>query len=917
MWFEIAAELPADRIAELAELDSVQYIEPASELTFRNSSNRWIVQSNVLNVTPIYDNGIRGEGQIVGVIDGRAYATHCSLSGGKILFYNATSGSDTHGTHVSCTAVGNAGVDDNTRGVAYMGNMVFALIPSFNETAVNNALTLHANQGARLHTNSWGDDGTTSYNSMARGFDLFHYQLEDNLACLAVTNTSTLRNPENAKNLLAVGASQDTPSQQNHCSGGTGPTADGRRKPEIYAPGCNTTSASVSACGTTNLTGTSMACPAVAGTGALVRQYYVDGYYPSGAANAADGFVPSGALIKATLLNSAVDMTGITGYPSNQEGWGRVLADNALHFIGQSRKLAVLEDVRNANGLSTGQSQEYALNVQSNSQQLRVTLVWVDPPASANTGTAAAAVNNLNLEVESPIGQVFRGNVFSGGVSVTGGSFDNSNNVEQVHVNSPTAGIWTVRVTGANVAQGTQGYALIATGDVLPAQVPLVIQLPNGAPSSMTPGVAANVDVVITNGAETLVPGTAKLHYSYDNGPFIEAPLTPAGGDAFVATLPAALCANNPRYYFIAQGDGGTTVTSPSGAPGNFHTAIVGAVEIRFHDNFQTNQLWSVTNFPNGGGTFRGQWERGVPAGGGARGDPPTDYDGSGQCYLTENGAGDTDVDNGSTVLTSPAVNLTGLVTAEISYARWYSNTFGAAPQADIFTVQVSSNNGLSWTTLEVVGPTTTSPNPEVNGGWFYKTYAINGVVPLTSQFRVRFIADDAASGSVVEAAVDAVTVRGLSCEDPVQTPSAPTGVSATDGACLGVGVSWTASDGALFYEVWRNTVDAPGSATLLQSGVSGTTYDDASTAVGDSYYYFVSACNGSGCSSLSASDVGIRGMSADFNNDGIVDGADIQGFVEAFILDPFYDDCADLASPIGELDAVDIGAFVDILLVP
>ncbi|MBK8269601.1 MAG: S8 family serine peptidase [Planctomycetes bacterium] len=268
-WFEISAEVPANMVASLARLSCVQYIEPAGEITLRNSTNRWIVQSNVTNVTPLYTAGIHGEGQVVGVIDGKADRQHCSLSGTKILFYNTSeSPDDVHGTHVSCTAVGNAGIDDNTRGVAYLGNMVFNTIPAFNETAVNSALTAHSNQGARIHTNSWGDDGTTSYNSMCRGFDLFNYQHEDDLVCLAVTNTGSLKNPENAKNLLAVGASADTPNQANFCSGGTGPTADSRRKPEIFAPGCSTTSATPGTCGTTNLTGTSMASPAVAGTAA-------------------------------------------------------------------------------------------------------------------------------------------------------------------------------------------------------------------------------------------------------------------------------------------------------------------------------------------------------------------------------------------------------------------------------------------------------------------------------------------------------------------------------------------------------------------------------------------------------------------------------------------------------------------------
>ncbi|MCA9312617.1 MAG: S8 family serine peptidase, partial [Phycisphaerales bacterium] len=339
----LSLTMPKADVNLLADIDGVQFVEEAFEITLRNSTNRWIVQTGVLNNTPLYDNGIHGENGIIGILDGRVDSNHCAFSdtqpfGGphrKIQAYNTTTGSDDHGTHVAGTCVGDAGSFDDNRGVAYMGKLVYNGIPSFTETGVVNALELHASQGASVHTNSWGDDGTTAYNSLARGFDVFCRDNESSLVCLAVTNTGSLRNPENAKNLLAVGACQDTPNLGSHCSGGTGPTSDSRRKPEIYAPGCGTISANGNtACGTQALTGTSMACPAVAGTGMLVRQYFRQGFYPSGSATPGDTIAPSGALLKAVLLNSAVDMTGVSGYPSNTEGWGRVRVADSLYFDG-------------------------------------------------------------------------------------------------------------------------------------------------------------------------------------------------------------------------------------------------------------------------------------------------------------------------------------------------------------------------------------------------------------------------------------------------------------------------------------------------------------------------------------------------------------------------------------------------------
>lgn len=468
----VTATLPRASLGQVAALRGVQFVEDAPEVTLRNSTTRWIAQTNVNNSTTVYNNGIHGENQVVGVLDGKLNVNHCSFSDTnpigplhrKILAYNSSLGSDVHGTHVCGTAAGDSFDNTDKRGIAYLAKICYNTIPNFTESAIYSRLDLHHTQGARSHTNSWGNDGTVQYDSLCRGFDSFQYDNEESFVCLAVTNTSTLKNPENAKNLLAVGASQDTPNQQNWCTGGSGPTNDGRRKPEVYLPGCSTISSySSTSCSTTSLTGTSMASPAVAGTALLVRQYFTDGYYPSGTARLADQFTPSAALLKAMLVNSAADMTGVSGYPSNREGWGRVLLENALHFPGDTRKL-IVDDVFNDSGLSTGDTVEVPFEVLGASEQVRVTLVWTEPPASA--GANPAYINNLDLEVVAANGNLYKGNVFSGGQSTTGGTADARNNVEQVHVSSPPTGAWIARIKATAVNVGTQGYSLVVTGNV-------------------------------------------------------------------------------------------------------------------------------------------------------------------------------------------------------------------------------------------------------------------------------------------------------------------------------------------------------------------------------------------------------------------------------------------------------------------
>lgn len=480
---------PLAGLQRVARIGAIAYIEEAAEITSRNETTKWVIQENVPDTTPVWDHGLRGQGQVIGHIDNRLDMNSCWIRDDvdnapgpghrKVLAYRSSNGigSSSHGTHTAATAAGDQFAVNGTtlhNGTAYEAKLTHGNSGDVSGSRTNPSnlydflADAHAD-GARVHTNSWGDDGTTSYTTWSQDIDRFSYDFEDSLVLFAVTNGSVLRTPENAKNVLAVGASSNGTAAGNHCSGGRGPTNDGRRKPEIYAPGCSIVSARNSTdCSTRSSTGTSMACPAVTGAGALVRQYFEEGYYPSGAAVAEDARVPSAALVKATLLNATVDMTGVAGYPSETEGWGRVLLENALMFAGDLRRLSVLEDLRNADGLSTGESREFTLEVEDAAEPLKISAVWTEPPAELLA--AAATINDLDLEVVAPSGTLYRGNDIdpATGLSTTGGAPDAINNVEMVIVASPEIGDWTVRLVGAAVNQDTQGFAVVASGGVVP-----------------------------------------------------------------------------------------------------------------------------------------------------------------------------------------------------------------------------------------------------------------------------------------------------------------------------------------------------------------------------------------------------------------------------------------------------------------
>jgi len=183
--FEISATVPRALIPRLAELADVQYIEPRPELSDRsNLESSQIVQSGQLGLTPFYDAGLMGQGEIVGIIDSSAPGLrqdHCSFSDTepigpthrKILAYNGSPGVRQHPTHVSATIAGHRAdmfVND-TRGVAYEARLAYAPYPTFDEQSIYSALQLHHTQGARVHTNSWGDDFSLAARNLADCLD--------------------------------------------------------------------------------------------------------------------------------------------------------------------------------------------------------------------------------------------------------------------------------------------------------------------------------------------------------------------------------------------------------------------------------------------------------------------------------------------------------------------------------------------------------------------------------------------------------------------------------------------------------------------------------------------------------------------------------------------------------------------------
>jgi len=469
-------------LAAIAALPEVEWIEDAPRPTLRNDVVRWVIQSNIEDEVPLYDHGLFGEGQILGHIDDRIAHLICFFfdpvvvtpgpTHRKLVSYHTTRGfgASGHGTHTAGTLAGDQEPVNGSilfRGMAPKARIAHAdlfnvLSPDSVTSNLDSLLALNHDDGARIHSNSWGDDRFKSYTALCRDIDVFARDHEDDLICFATTNFADLRSPENSKNCLAVGATQRPPGQEFWGSGGAGPTIDGRRKPEVLAPGVSTQSASAFECNFSTLTGTSMACPAVAGGAALVREYFMKGYYPVGTPGDVRAFTPTGALLKAMMIQSGDDLSGETGYPAVREGWGRILLDDVLFFPGDNDRLW-LKDVHHAEGLETGETNTYTVRIEDGTKRLRVTLAYMDAPASL--GANPTPVNDLDLEVEGG-GALYLGNVFNvaAGVSQAGGTADSLNNVERAIIAAPAEEEWTIRVHAADVPLGPQGYALVVNG---------------------------------------------------------------------------------------------------------------------------------------------------------------------------------------------------------------------------------------------------------------------------------------------------------------------------------------------------------------------------------------------------------------------------------------------------------------------
>lgn len=432
---------------------------------------------------------------------GNAVGGHGNLNAGIAAGYNALTGFP-----YEDGAGYNFGLGISPYG-PIAGTKVFSNAGSFDASVCGNTYTgivnLSYTSGARITSNSWGANTFGAYTSDAQTYDYLTRDASSSTpgwqpmlhifsAGNAGSGSPTVGSPGTAKNVLTVGAAENPRDQGTYDGCGelngnnandiatfsSRGAADGRAKPDIVAPGthvmgpasqdpgfdgsgvCGASSSRYYPAGQTLYTwssGTSHSAPAVAGAAQLTYEYYQRVLKP--------GSEPSPAMLKALLLNTPRYLDGVAAggsLPGLAQGWGMV--DLGMAFDPAARFLLDQTQVFSATG------GVYSLNgsVNNAAYPLRVSLVWSDAPGSAVSGNAL--VNNLNLEVILN-GVTYKGNVFGGDASVTGGTADTLNNVENVFLPSGTTGNFEVRVTAASIA----GDGLPGNGDGTDQDFALVV----------------------------------------------------------------------------------------------------------------------------------------------------------------------------------------------------------------------------------------------------------------------------------------------------------------------------------------------------------------------------------------------------------------------------------------------------------
>ena len=506
--------LPEPAFYRLSELEAIAWIEqapPFPEVT--NDDARANTGAATLQISPW---NLDGTGVMVAEWDGGAVDQFHSDFGGRVQSMDLATIS-AHSTHVAGTVVGSGMLGGGVyRGMAPNANLSSWLWWGSGSEAQAEYTTAITNRNARIATNSWGygvgDPATQSSCEANLGNYFTVCGTLDNIVrgssggpisitwsagnqrgtaskyCGSIGWTfGTIGALACAKNVITVGAINSNNNTMTSFSS-WGPTDDGRVKPDVVGPGCQSTgdgglTSTLPGNSYGTMCGTSMSTPATAGVLALVFQHWD---------NTIGTTAPLPSTIKGILINSA-DNLGPDG-PDFVYGHGVVNAVAAVKKIGSGSQSYVEGEI------ATGTNHVYDLTIGGNVDKLKVTLVWDDPG-----GTVSASqhlINDLDLVLIDPFASEAQPWILDPANPVNSATTgpDRLNNVETVEIDNPQAGLWKAKVTGFNIPNGPQSYSLIFTPDSIhtPGNLAALAVYDQGDVEEQ-PGQPATVDFWVSN----------------------------------------------------------------------------------------------------------------------------------------------------------------------------------------------------------------------------------------------------------------------------------------------------------------------------------------------------------------------------------------------------------------------------------
>ncbi|WP_211292405.1 S8 family serine peptidase [Nonlabens arenilitoris] len=491
-----------DRIDEIASRNYVQYMDVITPPSIKEDTDgRGLHRSNSLDTQQVGGRNYTGAGIGVLVRDDGIVGPHIDFEG-RIDNSQASGTGQTHGDGVAGILAGAGNLNPENRGMAagsdvYISNYASSFLDLSTTSLINNG-------SVQITNSSYGNGCNAGYTITANTVDS---QINNTPSLLHVFSAGNSNGSDcgygaggqwgnitgghkQGKNVIATANVNDDGSLAGSSS--NGPATDGRIKPDITAHGQGHISTDEDN-GYLSFGGTSGAAPGIAGVAAQLYDAYQ---------TIANGILPESALIKAIMLNTANDV-GNTG-PDFQYGWGIVNGLRAVKTI-ENRNFF-------SRTVSQGTSQNRIIPVPQNTSQVRIMLYWNDPAAA--TGASTALVNDLDLIVNDPAGTIYNPwvlnsnpNAVTLNAPATTG-VDRLNNMEQVVIDNPIAGDYTVDITGFNIPMGIQKFYVVY--EIIEDQ--LTITYPNGG-ESLTPNSTEFIQWDATN-----TSGNLTLEYSIDNG---------------------------------------------------------------------------------------------------------------------------------------------------------------------------------------------------------------------------------------------------------------------------------------------------------------------------------------------------------------------------------------------------------------